>query len=229
MYCSWTGWGAPCIHEVMYAQGITLHIWCIIIQEMGVKRPCVLSLHRFFKINTGVVVDDLHGLYLGVAKTFLKLWFDKSTRTQQFYIGNDVRCIQSCNHIFFEQIYLHILFRLIYAMLVSYPLKYRILSQEPLRVWKTIDTGKVIEKLCSITVTVIKFIASEMRNWILYFSLPVLHGILPEPYISHFSLLVTALQLLSSSTMSHKVTWSMLPIVLQPLLISFLTSMVICV
>ena len=42
-----------------------------------------------------------------------------------------------------------------------------------------------------------------MRNWILYFSLPVLHGILPEPYISHFSLLVAALQLLSSSTITQ--------------------------
>ena len=47
------------------------------------------------------------------------------------------------------------------------------------------------------------YTASEMRNWILYFSLPVLHGILPEPYISHFSLLVAALQLLSSVSVTQ--------------------------
>lgn len=46
------------------------------------------------------------------------------------------------------------------------------------------------------------FTASEFRNWILYFSIPVLHGVLPDPYFSHFSLLVGALQLLSSSVVT---------------------------
>ena len=32
--------------------------------------PCVLSLHPCFKVNTGVVVDDLHGLYVEVSKMF---------------------------------------------------------------------------------------------------------------------------------------------------------------
>ena len=41
----------------------------------------------------------------------------------------------------------------------------------------------------------IHFTGSEMRSWILFYSLPVLFGVLPEPYFSHFALLVAGLRI----------------------------------
>lgn len=38
--------------------------------------------------------------------------------------------------------------------------------------------------------------ASEYRSWVFYFSLPILDGILPEPYFSHYALLVAAIHIL---------------------------------
>lgn len=52
--------------------------------------PSVLGLHRPFSLVTGVVVDDLHGLYLGVTKTLLGLWFNNKYKQKDFYIGNQV-------------------------------------------------------------------------------------------------------------------------------------------
>ena len=46
------------------------------------------------------------------------------------------------------------------------------------------------------------FSASEYRSWALYYSLPVLHGILTEPYYTHYCLLVAALHILLSSSIS---------------------------
>lgn len=44
--------------------------------------------------------------------------------------------------------------------------------------------------------------ASEYRSWVLYFSLPVLQGILPDPFFTHYALLVAAMQLLLSDSIS---------------------------
>ncbi|XP_052212666.1 uncharacterized protein LOC127831685 [Dreissena polymorpha] len=38
--------------------------------------------------------------------------------------------------------------------------------------------------------------ASELRSWLLFYSLPVLNGILPETYLKHFSLIVEAIYIL---------------------------------
>ena len=39
---------------------------------------------------------------------------------------------------------------------------------------------------------------SEFRNWLLFYSIPVLSGILPNPYLTHLSLLIAGILLLSS-------------------------------
>jgi hypothetical protein len=46
------------------------------------------------------------------------------------------------------------------------------------------------------------FTGSELRNWLLFYSLPVLKDVLPNPYLSHYSMLVAALSLLSSDKVS---------------------------
>ena len=45
--------------------------------------------------------------------------------------------------------------------------------------------------------------ASEWRNWLLFYSLFVLHGILPQVYYNHFLLLVESIYILLSESISH--------------------------
>ena len=47
----------------------------------GVKGATVLALHPTFDVVHGIVVDDLHGLFLGVTLTLLNIWFDKKRIT----------------------------------------------------------------------------------------------------------------------------------------------------
>ena len=43
-----------------------------------------------------------------------------------------------------------------------------------------------------------------MGHWLLFFAVPVLHGILPSAYLSHLALLVMGIHILSSSNiMEH--------------------------
>ena len=37
------------------------------------------------------MIDDLHGLYLGITLTLLKLWFNRVHKGKAFYIGDKVR------------------------------------------------------------------------------------------------------------------------------------------
>ena len=53
----------------------------------------MLALHPTFDLACGIVVDDLHGLFLGVTLTLLRLWFD-SNRNKPFFIGNKVVCFK---------------------------------------------------------------------------------------------------------------------------------------
>lgn len=45
---------------------------------------------------------------------------------------------------------------------------------------------------------------AELRNWLLFFSVPVLCGILPSQYLSHLALLVGAVYLYSSNCISYQ-------------------------
>ena len=54
------------------------------------KGPSVLALLSTFDVVWGIVIDDLHGIYLGVTLTLLRLWIDKGSRTKPYFIGNKV-------------------------------------------------------------------------------------------------------------------------------------------
>jgi hypothetical protein len=57
----------------------------------GIKGPTVLALHPRLDLVSGVVIDDLHGIFLGVTLTLLRLWFDKTNRGKPYFIGNQIR------------------------------------------------------------------------------------------------------------------------------------------
>ena len=48
----------------------------------------------------------------------------------------------------------------------------------------------------------IYIVGSQLREWVLFFSLPVLSGKLPRDYLKHFSLLIAALHILLADTIS---------------------------
>lgn len=47
-------------------------------------------------------------------------------------------------------------------------------------------------------------VASELRSWLLFYSLPVLDDVLPPVYFRHYSLLVAAIHILSSNSINHE-------------------------
>ena len=50
----------------------------------------MLALHTPFYLVNGIVIDDLHGVFLGVTLRLLHLWFDEINRGKVFFIGNKV-------------------------------------------------------------------------------------------------------------------------------------------
>ena len=68
------------------------------------KGVSVLFLHQPCDLATTCVVDDLHCVYLGVSKTLLHLWLDKSNSKDPFYIGKKV----GMSYIFYEHVILHL-------------------------------------------------------------------------------------------------------------------------
>ena len=57
---------------------------------------------------------------------------------------------------------------------------------------------------CALSLTVLlPFPAPEYRSWLLCYSLPVLHGLLPDPYFTHYALLVAAMHILLYDAISQ--------------------------
>ena len=52
--------------------------------------------------------------------------------------------------------------------------------------------------------TFVKVQSTEAGSWLMFYSLSVLKGILPNPYLTHFSLLVSGLWLLSSDHITQE-------------------------
>ena len=54
------------------------------------KGASVLACHPPFDLCRGVVIDCLHGVFLGVTLKLLKLWFDKAYRKNSYSIRKKV-------------------------------------------------------------------------------------------------------------------------------------------
>ena len=73
--------------------------------------------------------------------------------------------------------------------------------------WFWFMGGSVIRSIlmfgnCHIFCVFSMHIGSQHQSWLLYFALPVLHGVLPRPYFVHLAKLVAALHILSSDNIS---------------------------
>ena len=45
---------------------------------------------------------------------------------------------------------------------------------------------------------------AELRNWLLFFSIPILKGILPANFLNHLAMLVTGVYICSSQSIDHR-------------------------
>lgn len=54
------------------------------------KSATILALHLPYDICEGTVIDSLHGVYLGVVRKLLTLWFGKANRMDPFSIRSKV-------------------------------------------------------------------------------------------------------------------------------------------
>lgn len=113
-----------------------------------------------FDIVSGVTIDYMHCVLLGITKMLLALWTDNSYSAQPWYLGSNV--IKKL-----EQRYLEI----------KPP---NVITRTPRSMLKNLAHFK----------------ASELRAFLLYYSLPCLWGLLEEDYFQHLLLLVNAIFLL---------------------------------
>lgn len=79
---------------------IQIHDLCVL-QVNGIKGLTALSVHAPLDLPMAVVIDDLHCLYLGVAKRLIKTWFGKGSRGKDYFIGNKV-CLHVHVHVMFN-------------------------------------------------------------------------------------------------------------------------------
>ena len=54
------------------------------------SKDTALSIHAPLDLPMAVVIDDLHCLYLGIAKRLITLWFGSGSRGENYFIGNKV-------------------------------------------------------------------------------------------------------------------------------------------
>lgn len=57
---------------------------------MGIKGVNVFMALDDFDLSIGIVVDYMHGILLGVAKTMMELWFLPKNNKEDFFIGMHV-------------------------------------------------------------------------------------------------------------------------------------------
>lgn len=131
----------------------------------------------------------MHCVLLGVTKLLLSLWLEPSRSRGTFH------CLNGSVNILNNRLKLVRVPSLIHR-------KPRGLND--LKHWK----GEAIIIICNIRLFIFMFIvtawcpASEYRSWLLYYSIPVLEGVLNKDYFEHYILLSESIWLLLQSSVS---------------------------
>ena len=61
-----------------------------LLQVCGIKAPSPLLKLPSFDIVSGIAIDAMHCVYLGVVKQLVGLWFTSKHSGQRWYCGNKV-------------------------------------------------------------------------------------------------------------------------------------------
>ena len=132
----------------------------------GVKGMIWSMFFPGFDIISGVAIDYMHCVLLGITKMLLTLWTDKSYSLKPWYLG-------SSNMKKLEERYLGI----------KPP---NVITRTPRSLLKNLAHFK----------------SSELRSFLLFYSVPCLWGLLEEEYFQHLLLLVNAIFLLLQDSIS---------------------------
>ena len=145
---------------------------------------CLIELPQF-DIIRGTAIDYMHQSILGIGRQLLKLWFLSKFHNNPWYIGRHVkdvdgRLLNICPTEEFQRL----------------P---RSLS-DTMKFWKgwlsCLHLNYYYLYACMYVHFVIFFTAHEIKAWLMYYSVPVLDGILPQVFLDHHVQLVSCLQLL---------------------------------
>ncbi|KAJ1532215.1 hypothetical protein ONE63_000835 [Megalurothrips usitatus] len=112
-----------------------------------------------------MAIDIMHGVFLGVCKLLMKLWFSSEYNQFEFSLNNLVQLVDA---------------RLKLIRPPSFVQRVPRSIEKHLKHWK----------------------ASEYKLWMMYYSVPVLKGIMNEEYLDHYVKLVSAIFLLSKDSIS---------------------------
>ena len=134
----------------------------------------------------------LHCIFLGVVKALLHLWFDKSHRNEHCSLYSEV---WKCS-LYMDSIIIHAFtFGCYHKMQTCYKRLQSIfvpntISRPPsplenIACWKGIVHRLQLWMILFLT-------GSELQSWLLYYSIPVLQGIMLPNYFEHYSLLVSS-------------------------------------
>lgn len=131
----------------------------------------------------------MHSVFLGVVNNLLSFWFSTNHSRQAFNIRKQVSVLNMVLHDLSGTIitYLWCPYRL-RSVTPGYqasgcltPSVVRLWSLTVIFHWKGRYMSAFVALLCH-TVSLLSA-ASEYHSWLLFYSLPVLDGILPEPYL----------------------------------------------
>lgn len=149
----------------------------------GVNALSPLYILPDFDIVNGVTIDYMHCLLEGVAKKLLKLWLKAGN---PYYIGRQTTVINERLHAIRPP-----------DTVTRTPRDITMYHH-----WK--GTHMYTKQIGILQLCCYLFPASEYRTWILYYSLPVLSGVLPLPYYEHLRLFVCSLHILLSSKITQE-------------------------
>lgn len=146
----------------------------------GVTGVSFLASLPKFNIVDGMIVDCLHGKFLGVARQFAKVWMgtegiekvvseeDPRGVNPPFYIGTPAN---------------------------TKKINKRITSLTP-----TVETRRMPREISEVKY----YKGRDWENYVLYFSVLLFKGILPEAFLNHWILYVQACYLLMHQALSHE-------------------------
>lgn len=134
----------------------------------GVKGPSLLS-NIMPDMISGMGIDIMHGIFLGLTKLLLRLWFDPLLANELYSLSGMLHVIDA---------------RLTNMRPPSFVQRMPRAIKTHLSLWK----------------------AQEYKLWLIYYSVPILLGIMNERYFNHHLQLLSAIYLLSQDSISfHQV------------------------
>lgn len=132
-----------------------------------------------FDIVRGVAIDPMHGIYGGVTKALISLWFDTCHHSQPWYCKSKLLKVNEC----------------LQKISPTYETTKCTRSLDQRKYWKGMSF--LPQKLVT---TIFYYAASEYQYFLLFYSLPCMRDVLPASYYKNLQQLVIAIYILNKNS-----------------------------